>query len=120
MSFEVSVLADQLFPGNVGNGVRSPYLAVGMRIAGAHHGAPILEYLHVIDIWHRAQFPELGGPGMDHASDVVWRHGGEGKVVAGREADYPAEPRLAFRDQQPPVFDVQAIVANRGFEGGEV
>src|SRR5678810_210795 len=111
MSVEVAGLAGQLFAGNVGDRMRGPYLAVRMGVTGAHHGAPILEYLDVVDVWHRAQLPELGGPGMDHALDVLWRHGGEGKVVAGREADYPAEPGLALGHQQPPVFDVQSVVA---------
>ena len=78
-----------------------------MRIACAHHGAAILEDLHMIDLGHRSQFLELGGPGADHVFDVFGLHGGKGEVVAGREADHPAEPGFAFRHQQSPVFNVQ-------------
>ena len=96
--------------------MRSPDLAMRMRIARPHHRAAIFEDLHVIDLRHLRQFLELGSPGMDHVFNLFRRHRGEGKVVARGEADYPANARLALRDQQSPVFEVEAVVANRRFE----
>jgi hypothetical protein len=62
----------------------------------------------------------LGGPGMDHSFNLFRGHSGKGKVVARGEADYTAEARLAFRDQQSPVFDIEAVVVNRRFERRKV
>ncbi len=93
---------------------------MGMRIAGAHRGAAIFKDLHVIDLRHRSQFLELLSPGADHTFDVLCRHSGKGEVVAGRKADHAAESGLAFGDNQAPVFQVQAVVANARFECGKV
>src|SRR5882724_4844914 len=120
MFFGIASLADQFLSGDLWNRLGGPDLAVRMRITGTHHGAAILEDLHVIDLRQLPQLPELGGPGMDHVFNVRRRHSGKGKVVARGKADYPAQAGFAFRDQQSPVFDVEAVVANRGFEGGKV
>ena len=92
----------------------------GCGIAGPHHRAAIFEDLHVIDLRHLRQLPELGSPGMDHVFNVFRRHRGQGEVVARGEADYPAQAGFAFRDQQSPVFDVETVVADRRFERGKV
>ena len=55
----------------VGNMLGGPDLAVGMRIAGAHHGAAVLEDLHVLDIGSR-QRGRLAGPGIHHAAISGW------------------------------------------------
>src|SRR6266436_592006 len=120
MVAEVVGLAEQFFPWNLRNRTGGPNLAVGMRIACAHHDAAVLENLYVLDLWHRSQFLELGGPGADHVFDVIGLHGGKSEVVAWGEADHPAEPGFAFGDDQPPAFKVETFVDPGRLERGEV
>src|SRR4051812_21535521 len=110
MLLEVSFLAAQLFSGDLWDRAGGPYLAVRMRIAGSHHRAAVFEDLDVIDLRHCPQFVELRGPCLYYAHNILWRHGGQGQVVARGETDYPAQAWLAFRDQQPAVFNVDAVV----------
>jgi hypothetical protein len=57
---------------------------------------------------------------MDYVLDVLDRHGGKGKVVARGEADYTAAPGFALRNQQTPVFDVQAVGGAIGLKRGKI
>ena len=111
MSVEMVDLAYQLLSGDVWNRMGRPYLAVGMRITGPHHRAAIFENLHVIDLWQLRQFLELGGPSLDHTFNLFRRHGGQGKVVARREADYPAKAGFAFRDQRNGSRDQDSVAS---------
>src|SRR4029079_7515201 len=120
MSLQVISLAGQLLSRDLRKRVGGPDLAVGVRIAGPHDGAAIFEDLHVVDLRHLSQLLELSGPGADHTCNLCGRHGGQGKIVAGREADYPANAGFAFGDQQSPVFEVEAIVANPQLERRKV
>ena len=56
-----------LLGGLVGDVLGGPDLAVGMGIAGAHHGAAVLEDLHVVELGLAAEFNVLLGPGVDDA-----------------------------------------------------
>src|SRR6266851_4692479 len=120
MSVEMVDLAYQLLSGDVWNRMGRPYLAVGMRVTGAHHRAAIFENLHVIDLWQLRQFLELGDPGLDHTFNLSRRHGGQGEVVARGETDDPTKSRLAFRDQQAAVFQIDAVVAGARLQRGKV
>src|ERR1700687_314605 len=120
MRFGVVGLANQFFGGDIWNRVGGPDLAVRMRIAGAHHRTAVFEDLHVIDLGYLSQLLELDGPGMNHILDVLRCHGGEGKVVARQEADYPAKAGLTFGDQQSAVLYVEAVVADARFKSREV
>src|SRR3954469_12597586 len=53
--FKITSLEGQLFFWNVRNGARGPNLAVGMRVAGTHHGAAIFEDLNMVDLRHCTQ-----------------------------------------------------------------
>jgi hypothetical protein len=46
---EVVALGDGLGGGLVGNEISGPDLAVGVGVAGSHHGAAVLENLNVLD-----------------------------------------------------------------------
>ena len=67
-----------------------------MRIAGAHHGAAVLEYLDVVDFFASAEFAELLDPRLYDAFNLADFHCGEGEVVARRKADNTADSRFAF------------------------
>ncbi len=51
----IGALVGQLRSRLVGNMFGGPDLAVGVRIAGPHHGAAILEYLHVTNLRPRSR-----------------------------------------------------------------
>ncbi len=106
--------------GLVGDVLGGPDLAVGMGVAGAHHGTAVFEDLHVLDFGAGAEFGGLFGPHLDDAADGGEIHGGEGEVVAGVEAEDTAEAALGFSAQQAGVIDIQGGVEDIGFEGGEV
>ena len=74
---EVVALREELAGGKVGDVLGGPYLAVRVRIAGAHHGAAVLEDLHVLDLGVRAEVGGLLGPHVHDAADGRQRHGGE-------------------------------------------
>ena len=82
----------------VGDVLGGPDLAVGMRIAGAHHGAAVLEDLDVAEDGIGAEGAVLVGPGVDDAADVGDCHAREGEAVVGVEAEDAAEAALALGD----------------------
>ena len=84
----------------VGDVLRRPDLPVRMRVAGAHHRAPVLEDLDVVDLVHPAEVAVLGGPGVDDAADVGDLHAGEGETVVGMETQHTAEAPFALRLEQ--------------------
>ena len=59
----------------------SPYLAMGMRIAGAHHGAAIFKYLDMIDVLARAQFLILRRSEIHYTLNVRDAHGGQSQIM---------------------------------------
>src|ERR1039458_5220496 len=89
-----------------------------MRVAAAHHGAAILEDLHVAVGFARAQLAVLPGPGVDDVAEFARLHVGDGEIGFGREAHHTADARLALRHQQP--FLIEAVRRRIGAEGGEV
>src|SRR6185437_15492198 len=86
--------------GFVGNVLGGPDLAVGVGIAGAHHGSAVLEDLNVAEIGLTAEFLVFGGPGIDDFADVGERHTGEGEAVVGVKADDLAASALALGAEQ--------------------
>src|SRR5271165_336262 len=87
VGFLISMLRNQLFFWRFWNRCRRPNLAVGVGIAGAHHGAAILENLYVSDIFQVAEFAELFDPGAHYNFNSVDTHGGQCEIVPRRKAD---------------------------------
>ena len=117
---EIGELRGEFECGLVGDVLGGPDLAVGMGIAGAHHGAAVLEDLDVLDLGARAELCGLAGPHLDDAADGGDVHGGEGEVVAGIEAEDAAEAALGFGAEEAGVVDVESGCGNVGLERGEV
>jgi hypothetical protein len=69
-----------LFRCLVGQRIQRPYLAVGMGIGEAHHGALVLKELHPAIA--PAQLDHLLGPHVDDTADGSQIHFGQGQVVA--------------------------------------
>ena len=80
-----------------------------MRIAGAHHGAAVLEDLHVTDVVEASQFAKLPHPGVNDNLDCLGRHGCERQVVARGKANHSAKARFGLGHQQTLVLDVETI-----------
>ncbi len=117
---EVVELGGELEGGLVGDVLGGPDLAVGMGVAGAHHGAAVLEDLDVLDVGASAELGGLVGPHLDDAADGGELHGGEGEVVAGIEAEDAAEATLGFGAEEAGAVDVEGGGGDVGLEGGEV
>src|SRR5439155_9690055 len=97
---EVAALAGQAARGQgrqVGGG---PDLAVGVRVAGPHHLALVLEDLHVDDVFPGGEVRRFLRPGVDDRADLGRRHQGEGEVVSRREAQDPADAAHPTRDEE--------------------
>jgi hypothetical protein len=77
--------------GLVGEEFGGPNLAVGMGIAGAHHGSAILKDLDVADPGDGGELAELLLPGGDDGADRGDRHAGECEGVVGVEAEDATE-----------------------------
>ena len=74
----VGELGGEFEGGLVGDVFGGPDLAVGMGVAGAHHGAAVLEDLDVVDLGAGAEFGCLVGPHLDDAADggdAAWWRG---------------------------------------------
>ena len=100
MFVQIGALPGQL-PGRlVGDPFVGPDLSVRVRVAGAHHRAAVLEDLDVADPRLPAELQVLLGPGVDDPADLRAGHRTHGHVVAGREADDPAQATLGFGDQE--------------------
>src|SRR5436305_3904062 len=97
-----------------------PHLAVGMRITGTHHRAPVFEDLHVIDSVKAAKFAELAHPSVNNDLDCFGRHGRERQIVTRRKADNPANAWFTLSHQQAFVFYVEAIRRRLCFQGCKV
>src|SRR5580765_585211 len=82
-----------------------PNLAMGMRIAGAHHGAAVFEDLHMLDPGARPQIVELIDPQIDHGPEFAQAHARDGEVVARRKTSDAADSALRTGDQQIVVVD---------------
>ncbi len=85
--------------GFVGNVFCGPDLAVGMGIAGAHHGPAVLEDLHMTNFRAATKFFELCRPGFHDAHNVRHLHAGQGQAVVGMEAQHAADAALRFRSE---------------------
>ena len=70
----------------IGNGTGSPNLTVRMRIAGAHHGAAVLENLYVVDEVAASEIGELLAPHFDDCDDFFLVHARKGQIVAGEKS----------------------------------
>jgi len=66
-----------------------------MRVAGAHHGAAVLEDLDVAEVGIGAEGAVLLGPGVDDAADVGDLHAGQREAVVGMEAEDAATSAFA-------------------------
>src|SRR5579864_1675149 len=91
-----------------------------MGIARSHHGAAVLEDLHVVDGLQAAQLAKLFHPGMDDGFDRFRRHGRQRKIVSRRKTDYSADARLALRHQQSESFHIEAFALRSRFQSREV
>ena len=76
-----------------------------VRVAGAHHGAAVLENLHPADRLDAAEFSALLDPNTHHPLDLFHRHAGERQIVARRKADHPAEAALGLCHDQSVSID---------------
>src|SRR5207247_11223081 len=76
-----------------------PDLAVGMRIAAAHHFTLVFEYLDMVDVRPPSEIAMLLHPGFNHSKDLVHRHLREAQVVPRRKAKNPADATLGHRLQ---------------------
>jgi hypothetical protein len=117
---EVVLLGGELEGWLVGDVLGGPDLAVGVRVGGAHHGAAVFEDLHVTDIGTGTELFSLLGPHGDDVFDRGEVHGGEGKVVAGGEAEDAAGAGFGFGAEEAGGFDVEGGGGDIGLEGGEV
>ena len=88
-----------------------------MRVGAAHDLAAVLENLYGSDVGPRAEVHRLLDPSVDHALDVGDLHARQGEVVAGREAEHPAEAGLAFGDDEPVLDPLRRRI---GLERGEI
>ena len=101
----VGALPGQL-PGRlVRDALVGPDLPVRVRVAGAHHRAAVLEDLHVAHPRQAAEFAVLVGPGVHDLPDGRLRHHAQREVVAGVEADHPADAALGLGDEQAAGLD---------------
>src|SRR5579864_2294972 len=91
-----------------------------MGIARSHHGAAVLEDLHVVDGLQAAQLAKLFHPGMDDGFDRFRRHGRQRKIVSRRKTDYSAKARLALRHQQSESFHIEAFALRSRFQSREI
>ena len=96
----VILLRGQLAQRLVRDVLGGPDLAVGMGIAGAHHGAAVLEDLHMVDIRQFAQRGRLAGPRIHHGGDFRHVHARQRQRVVGMEAEHAATPAFRLGDQQ--------------------
>jgi hypothetical protein len=93
---------------------------MGMRIAGAHHCASILENLDMVDGFDGAELAELSDPCMHDRFDFFRGHGCERQIVARRKADDSAYTRLSLRYNQSSPLKVDAVSWSLWLQGGEV
>ena len=96
---------------------RRPDLAVRMRVRAAHDLAAVLEDLDGSDAFARAEVDRLLDPGVDHPLDVGDLHLRQRQIVAGREAENPAEAGFAFRHEKPVLDPLRRRV---GVKRGEI
>jgi len=94
----VLLLSRLFFRRLIGHVAAGPYLAVGMRIAGTHNSAAILEDLHIVNKRQSAQFIVLSYPDIDDLLKIRQRHIRNREIVAWREADYAANAIFATRN----------------------
>ena len=86
--------------GLVGDVLGGPDLAVRMGIAGAHHGAAVLEDLDVIKLGLAAEFGVLLGPGIDDEADSGEFHARDGEAVVGMKTEDAASSALLLGVEQ--------------------
>ncbi len=90
----------------IGKGTGSPNLTVRMRIAGAHHGATVLENLNVVDEVAASEIGELLAPHFDDCDDFFLVHPGQGQIVAGRKASDAADAWFRLRNDHLALLSV--------------
>ena len=90
----------------IGNGTGSPNLTVRMRIAGAHHGAAVLENLYVVDEVAASEIGELLAPHFDDCDDFFLVHARKGQIVAGGKASDAADAWFRLRNKQLALLSV--------------
>ena len=86
-----------------------------MRVRAAHDLAAVLEDLHRADVGAPAEIDRLLDPGVDHPLDVADLHLGDRQVVAGREAQDPADAGFALGDEEAVLDPLsRSVAAQRG------
>src|SRR5580692_1662339 len=98
MRLHVIALRVLLLSGFVRQGAGSPDLAVGMRIARAHHRATILENLYVADEIVFSEIGELLPPHLDDSNDFRLRHSGKGQIMPRRKTSHTTDSAFCLRD----------------------
>ena len=101
----------------VGQVAGRPDLAVRMRVRAAHDLTAVLKDLHGPDVRQGAEIDRLLDPGVDDPLYVRDSHFRQRQVMAGREADDPADSGLALRHEE---FVFDALGRGVGFQRGEV
>ena len=91
-----------------------------MRVACAHHLAPVLENLHMRNPRHGSKLFELGRPRPHYSSDLVDTHARERQVMAWSKAHHAADSLFALGDQQPFSSYVEASQRRIFFQSGKV
>lgn len=106
MRLQVIALRSLFLGWFIGKGTGSPNLTVRMRIAGAHHGAAVLENLYVVDEVAASEIGELLPPHFDDCDDFFLVHARQGQIVAGRKASDAAEAWFRLRNNQLVLLDL--------------
>ena len=96
----VGLLRGEFEEGLVGDVLGGPDLAMGVGIGGAHHGAAVLEDLHVVDPGMLREGGGFKGPGVDDGGDFGHGHAGERERVVGVKAEDAATAALGLGDEQ--------------------
>src|SRR5207248_4496807 len=106
--------------GKIWHGGVGPDLAVWVGVAGAHHGAAILENLHIVDGGERAQLGVLLGPEVHHVEDGGRVERGEPEVVTRGIADNSAGTGLATNEDEAPRVAVDNSIGSLWQKRGKI
>src|SRR5206468_8149829 len=115
---KIGFLTDHFSGRNTWHVTRAPNLAMRVRVTASHHGAFILEDLHISNRIVAGEIFGLFRPGVNHVSDGRPVHLRNRQVVARREADHPTSSGLCVSNNQTIFVNFPRIHFRR--ECGEV
>src|SRR6516164_6649290 len=103
---------------DIRNACGRPDLAMGVRIAGTHHGTAIFENLDVLNVVKRTELLELPSPAIDHSSDIGAVHHGKSQIVFWGKTEHTADSGFGLGDEK--IFFVDRAVLAMGQQRREV